>query len=241
MGHSEHFNSEGERIPSVSEIPALFSKDMSGFEDWICKGLHDKNALCCTKAKRKYYEEAAHLGNDIHALREAFLNGESFQEGIPEYQAAVFDPVARFYKESGYKPMFIEEQMTGQHFGGTLDGAGTFSKPFWEKQRKSFYDGYSLAYMNKLEFPDQLLPTTKTIWIEDLKIKSKLDVLHPLQLYGYRLLLMETKNIAADWGLIIRREKNLDKKPEIQLKAYYLPAYQEQWFASVLMWSFLNK
>jgi hypothetical protein len=206
---------------------------MNGFEDWICKGLHGKDDRCCTKAKRDFYKESANLGNDIHELREAFLRGEPFVDGVPEYQAKVFEPVARFYKEAGYKPLFIEEQMTGKTFGGTLDGCGSFSVPFWEKQRKTFWDWYP-------ELAPECLPTMEDLWIEDLKIKSKIDVLHPLQLYGYAELLKETKGLEVKWGLIIRREKKLDKTPEIQLKGYYLPAYKQQWEASILMWKFIN-
>lgn len=230
MGHVQHIDAEGINIPSVSAIPNIFAKDMSGFEDWICKGIHTKDSICCTKAKRDYYQEAANLGNDIHELREAFLKGEPFSDGVPEYQANVFEPVARFYKESGYKPLLIEEQMTGKEFGGTLDGAGTFSVPFWEKQRKTFWATTAT-----------LGPAIDSVWIDDLKIKSKIDILHPLQLYGYSLLLKELHGIQADWGLIIRREKNLTKSPEIQLKGYYLPAYKQQWDASILMWKFLNQ
>ena len=244
MGHVQHLDSKGTQIPSVSAIPGIFKQDMSGFEDWICKGLHTKEDRCCTKAKRDFYQESADLGNDIHSLREAFLRGETFEEGVPEYQAAVFEPVARFYKESGYEPLrlpgivtdvAIELKMTGKEFGGTLDGAGTFSMPFWEKQRKTFWANPQLDLDGEL-----ILPHSTDVWIEDLKIKSKLDPLHPLQLYGYRILLQEVYGIEANWGLIIRREKKLDKSPEIQLKGYYLPAYREQWNASMLMWRFLN-
>lgn len=240
MGHVEHLDKEGIKLPSVSQIPAIFAKDMDGFEDWICRGLHPLQAPCCTRAKREFYQESADLGQDIHELREAFLRGESFEEGVPEYQAAVFDPVAKFYKESGYAPLSlfcsggiaVELEMTGKKFGGTLDGAGTFSVPFWETQRKTFW-------ANPGEHQAQ--PTTNSIWIEDLKIKSKLDPLHPLQLYGYSLLLEELYGIEANWGLIIRREKKLDKTPEIQLKGYYLPAYKQHWNAAMIMWKFLNK
>lgn len=237
MGHRQHHNSEGVEIPSVSQVPGIYSHPMDGFEDWICSQVHDrKPSHCCTKAKRDFYKSSADLGHDIHNLREAFLKGETFSEGVPEYQARVFDPIAKFYTESGYKPMFIETQMTGKTFGGTLDGAGTFSVPFWEEQRKTFW---------KFPFnagPEMSLrPTTESVWIEDLKIKSKLDVLHPLQLYGYSLLLKEVHGIQADWGLIIRREKKLDKRPEIQLRGYYLPAYKQHWDASIMMWEFLNK
>lgn len=243
MSHSEHRNTEGELMASVSAVPNItkdfFKEDLDGYEDWICRTAHgyDKSH-CCVKAGRDYYDECANLGNDIHNLREAFLRGESFTEGVPEYQAQVFDPVARFYKDSGYKPLKLEDgslgielNMTGKEFGGTLDGAGTFSVPFWEKQRKTFWQGG----------PFKDLPTTKSIWIEDLKIKSKLDGLHPLQLYGYALLLKEIYGIEAKYGLIIRREKNLTKTPEIQLRGYYLPDYREQWEASMLMWKFLNQ
>jgi len=230
MSHSNHKDSEGNNIPSVSQVPGIFAKDMDGFEDWICRGLHGKEDPCCTKAKRGFYEESANLGNDIHSLREAFLLGRPFSDGVPEYQARVFDPIARFYKESGYIPAFIEEKMTGKTFGGTLDGAGTFDIPFWEKQRKTFWEGGIFADM----------PTTNSVWIEDLKIKSKLDPLHPLQLYGYAELMKETKGIEVKYGLIIRREKNLDKTPEIQLRGYYLPNYKAQWEAAMLMWHFLN-
>ena len=228
-------------MPSVSAIPGIFAHDMSGFEDWICRGMGPHS--CCTKAKRAFYEESADLGNDIHNLREAFLRGESFTEGVPEYQAKVFDPVAKFYKESGYIPLevkdgpfghtteAIELKMTGKTFGGTLDGAGTFSVPFWEEQRKTFWHPKGLNFS---------LPNNNSVFIEDLKIKSKLDVLHPLQLYGYSLLLKEVYGIQADWGLIIRREKNLTKTPELQLRGYYLPAYKDQWDASLLMWRFIN-
>lgn len=235
MSHVQHKNDKGENIPSVSQIPAIFAHNLDGFEDYICRELHgrDRAAHCCTKAKRDFYKESANLGHDIHALREAFLRGESFAEGVPEYQARVFEPVARFYKESGYKPMYIEEKMTGEKFGGTLDGAGTFSVPFWESQRKTFWDESVRRY-----YP--ATPDTESVWIEDLKIKSKLDVTHPLQLYGYSLLLKETKGITADWGLIIRREKKLDKRPEIQLRGYYLPDYKDQWDAAMTCWRFLN-
>jgi hypothetical protein len=231
--------------PSVSQVPNItkdfFFEDMSGYQDWICRNQHSKDDRCCTKAQRDYYQECADLGNDVHALREAFLRGETFEEGVPEYQAAVFEPIARFYKESGYTPirvpdsdetcrLGIELQMTGKEFSGTLDGAGTFAKPFWENQRKTFWANNS-----------DMRPLLRDVWIEDLKIKSKLDPLHPLQLYGYSLLLNEIYGIRADWGLIIRREKKLDKKPELQLKGYYLPAYAEAWNASIYMWRFLNE
>lgn len=233
-------------MASVSAVPNItkefFFEDMSGYQDWICRETHNKEDRCCTQQQRAYYKECADLGNDIHALREAFLRGESFSEGVPEYQAKVFEPVARFYKESGYKPLgmpyventpnfAIELKMTGKEFGGTLDGAGTFSVPFWEKQRKTFWEG---GY-----FKD--LPTKDSIWIEDLKIKSKLDKLHPLQLYGYSLLLKEVYGIEAKYGLIIRREKKLDKTPEIQLRGYYLSDYAEQWEAAMTCWKFLNQ
>jgi hypothetical protein len=241
MGHVQHLDSSGLKVPSVSQIPGIFVHDMSGFEDWICRQEHGKDDRCCTAAKRKFYEEAAHLGNDIHQLREAFLRGESFEEGVPEYQAKVFAPVAQFYKESGYKPLpilnydhyvdGIELKMTGKEFGGTLDGAGTFSNLDFLKKRGFWQSGTDF----KFDFP-----TVNDVWVDDLKIKSKLDVLHPLQLYGYSLLLKECHGVEAKWGLIIRREKKLDKSPEIQLKGYYLPAYRAQWEASMLMWKFLN-
>lgn len=238
--HTQHLDSEGVKLPSVSAIPAIFHRDMSGFQSWICKGLHTKEERCCAAAAEQYYQESANLGNDVHSLMEAYLRGESFEEGVPEYQAAVFDPVAKFFKESGYKPLIInnydnnilgiELKMTGKEFGGTLDTAGTFSKMFWEKQRKTFWANPQADYY----------PIPNDVWIVDLKIKSKLDSLHPLQLYGYSLLMKELYGIESRWGLIIRREKKLDKTPEIQLKGYYLPAYKEYWNASMMMWKFLN-
>ncbi len=252
MSHVQHLDSEGLKLPSVSAIPGIFAKDMDGFEDWICRQEHGKEDRCCTQAKRKFYKESADLGTDIHTLREAFLKGEPFVDSVPEYPAAVFDPVARFYKESGYKPLTmpsvdgsyqetaIELKMTGKEFGGTLDGAGTFDVPFWEKQRKTFWDKQTQEYIKEPIGPNPGFPTQDTVWIEDLKIKSKLDPLHPLQLYGYSLLLKEVYGITADWGLIIRREKKLEKKPEIQLKGYYLPAFKDYWDSSMKMWGFLN-
>lgn len=227
-------------MPSVSQVPGIFKKDLSGFQSWICKGLHEREAACCVKAADAYMDEAADLGNDIHELREAFLKGQPFSAGVPEYHAKVFEPVARFYKESGYKPLQIltsegklvqgvEMKMTGKTFGGTLDGAGTFTVPFWEEQRKTFW-------ANTPETPVGM----GEVWIEDLKIKSKLDALHPLQLYGYSLLLKEIHGIEAKWGLIVRREKKLDKRPEIQLKGYYLPSYKDIWDSAIKCWHFLN-
>ena len=243
MGHIQHLDPSGLKIPSVSEIPGIFAKDMDGFEDWICRQEHGKEDRCCTKAKRRFYAEAADLGNDIHALREAFLKGETFESGVPEYQAAVFDPVAKFYKEAGYQPLevkdgpfghitqAIELKMTGKEFGGTLDGAGTFSNLAFTQPKR---------FWANLPNKGHIEPTHADVWIEDLKIKSKLDPLHPLQLYGYSLLLKEIYGIEAKWGLIIRREKKLDKSPEIQLKGYYLPAYKEQWDAAMICWKFIN-
>jgi hypothetical protein len=244
MSHTEHLDLvSGLKLPSVSQIPGIFAQDMSGFEDWICKGLHSKEDRCCTQAKRQFYQESADLGNDIHSLMDAFLRGESFVDGVPEYQANVFAPVAQFFKESGYVPLrignsngsnteCIELKMTGKEFGGTLDTAGTFAQPFWDKQRKTFY-------ANRKD--DDLTPTIKDIWVVDLKIKSKLDPLHPLQLYGYSLLLKECYGIESKWGLIVRREKRLDKTPEIQLKGYFLPAYKEIWDHAFACWKFLNQ
>lgn len=229
MGHVEHLSASGLSLPSVSQIPSIYAKDLSGFQFWICERMGEH--ACCTKAANDYMQESADLGNDIHELREAFLKGEPFSDGVPEYQAQVFEPIAQFYKESGYRPLFIEQQMTGGQFGGTLDGAGRFDKPFWEKRRAFWHlDSKEIQYD----------PRPSDIWIEDLKIKSRLDPLHPLQLYGYAELLKETQGVEAKWGLIIRREKKLDKKPEIQLKGYYLPDYTAQWEASLLMWRYLN-
>src|SRR5437879_2718708 len=112
--------------------------------------------------------------------------------------------------------------MTGLEFGGTLDGVGTFAVPFWEKQRKTFWANTEI---------EDGLPKLTDLWIDDLKIKSKIDPLHPLQLYGYSLLIKECYELPVKWGLIIRREKKLDKVPEIQLKGYYLPAYKDLWDA----------
>jgi hypothetical protein len=238
--HTQHVNASGLNLPSVSQIPAIFAQDLTGFEDWICREL-GPHAPCCTQAKRQFYQESANLGNDIHELMAAFLQGERFEDGVPEYQAAVFEPVAKFFKESDYHPLgydqienelAVECKMTGKEFGGTLDTAGTFSKPWWEKERKTLWAN---------DCPEvRLSPATSDIWIVDLKIKSKLDCLHPLQLYGYATLLKECYGLDAKWGLIIRREKKLDKTPEIQKKAYYLPLYKEYWNASMKMWRFIN-
>lgn len=251
--HTQHLDSKGNTIPSVSEVPNItkefFFEDMSGYQDWLCRETHPKEARCCTKAQRDYYQECADLGNDVHSLMEAFLKGESFENGVPQYQAEVFAPVAEFFKESGYSPLYIsseepneeigtfaiELKMTGKEFGGTLDTAGTFSKPFWDKQRKTFWQSPPLESGGC-----PVLPHSTDVWIVDLKIKSKLDPLHGLQLYGYSKLLDEVYGIKADWGLIIRREKKLDKTPEIQLRGYYLPAYKKIWDSAFHCWKFLN-
>lgn len=238
MSHTQHLDIEGKKLPSVSAIPALFAKDMSGFHNWICSKLHTKDDRCCVAAANQYYQESADLGNDVHSLMEAFLKGESFEDGVPQYQAEVFAPVAEFFKESEYVPQYIEQKMTGKEFGGTLDTAGTFNKPFWEKQRKTFWAQPSSFISG--DKPHVFKPDLEDVWLVDLKIKSKLDPLHPLQLYGYSLLLKECYGIEAKWGLIIRREKKLDKSPEIQLKGYYLPAYREIWEAAFRCWKFLN-
>lgn len=217
-------------LPRVSSIPGIYKQDLSGFESWICKGLHTKEEKCCVNARNSYYNSAADLGTDIHSLREAFLRGESFADGVPEYQAKLFDPVAKFYKETEYKPICIEEQMNGKDFTGKLDGCGTFGQPFWEGQRKTFWADANMSAKPKIS----------DIWVDDLKVKSKIDVLHPVQLYGYRELLKETKGIEANWGLIIRRNKDINKRPEIQLKGYFLPDYKSQWESSLKMWRFLN-
>jgi len=79
--HTQHLDLEGKKLPSVSAIPSLFAKDMSGFQQWICKGLHTKEDRCCAAAAEQYYQESADLGNDIHSLMDAFLRGDSFEEG----------------------------------------------------------------------------------------------------------------------------------------------------------------
>lgn len=235
MSHKTHHNEEGNVIPSVSQIPGIFKKDLDGFEDWICRGLHSKEEKCCTKAKRDYASEAANLGNDVHSLREAFLKGAMFNDGVPEYHAALFDPVAQFYRKTAYKPLFVEEEMTGAEFGGTLDGAGTFGHPFWSNQRKTFWADYEYLTANNI------WPTTESIWVDDLKVKSEIDKASPLQLFGYSVLLEEVHGQDAKWGLIIRREKKLNIRPQIQLKAYYLPLYQEIWNAAFKCYRFLHE
>lgn len=242
MSHTTHLDSQGLKLPSVSAIPGIFAQDISGFEDWICRALHTKEEKCCIRAKRQFYQESANLGNDIHQLMEAFLRGESFEEGVPEYQAAVFDPVAKFLKESGYRALdipnsdettepAIELKLTGKEIGGTLDTAGTFTNLTFTQPKR---------FWANLPNKEHIEPAHKDVWIVDLKIKSKLDALHPLQLYGYSLLLKEIYGIKSYWGLIVRREKKLDKTPEIQLKGYFLPAYKEIWDAAMLLWHFLN-
>lgn len=243
MTHKNHFDSDGKLMPSVSQVPnissEIFFNNLSGYYEWICEQTHKKDApYCCYKASQDFYKASSNLGKDIHSLREAFLKGESFDEGVPEYQAKLFDPIARFYKESEYEAMFIEKQITGQEFGGTLDGAGVFHRPFWETQRKTFWDART---RKALELGIIKPPTTKSLWIDDLKIKSKIDKLHPVQLFGYLKLLQEETKKTFDWGLIVRREKKLDKKPEIQLKGYYLPLYEPEWNSAMSLWKFLNK
>ena len=233
MAHVDHYNDQGELMPSVSQIPNIYEHDMSGFEDWICAGLGPHK--CCTKAKRDFYKESGSLGKDIHALREAFLNGKPFSEGVPEYQAHLFDPIAQFYTNNKYQMLFNESQMNGQTICGSWDGCGKFGVPFWEGQRLSFY------HKHPLKGRPEARPTVDDIWVDDLKVKSKLDPLHPLQLYGYALLAKEVHGIEPKWGLIIRREKKLTTAPEIQLRAYYLPDYKEMWDASFYAWHFLNR
>lgn len=233
MSHVDHYNEQGELMPSVSQIPSIFHKNMDGFEDWICKTLGPHK--CCTKAKREFYKESGSLGKDVHALREAFLNGVPFSEGVPEYQARLFDPIASFYTQNKYEMLFNESKMLGKTIGGSWDGCGKFGHPFWEDQRESFY------HKHPLKGRPEVRPTTEDIWVDDLKVKSKLDELHPLQLYGYALLAKEVHGIDAKWGLIIRREKKLDKSPELQLRAYFLPDYKEMWDASFYAWHFLNR
>ncbi len=231
--HKDHFNEQGELMPSVSQIPNLFAHDMSGFEDWICANLGPHK--CCTKAKRDFYKESGSLGKDIHSLREAFLNGTPFMDGVPEYQARLFDPIAQFYTNSKYQVLFNESQMLGKTIGGSWDGCGKFGVPFWEQLPIAFYNRHPFIGRPTVR------PTLDDIWVDDLKIKSKLDPLHPLQLYGYAKLAKEVHNIEVKWGLIIRREKKLDKTPELQLRAYYLPDYTEMWDASFYAWHFLNR
>lgn len=233
MTHKEHYNEQGQLMPSVSQIPGLFAHDMSGFEDWICSRMGQHQ--CCTQAKRDFYKEAGSLGKDIHALREAFLNNQPFSDGVPEYQAHLFDPIANFYTTNKYEMLFNESQMIGKTIGGSWDGCGRFAVPFWEEQRVSFY------HKHPLKGRPVARPTVDDIWVDDLKVKSKLDPLHPLQLYGYALLAKEVHGIEPKWGLIIRREKKLDKTPQLQLRAYYLPDYKEEWNASFHMWHFLNR
>ncbi len=84
-------------------------------------------------------------------------------------------------------------------------------------------------------------PTVSDIWVDDLKVKSELDPLHPLQLYGYALLAKEVHGLEVKWGLIIRREKKLTKVPQLQLRAYYLPDYEEMWQSAFYSWHFLNR
>lgn len=237
MSHSKHISDSGVQLPSVSQIPTIFSKDLTGFESWICKQRHPPHLECCISDRNKFYKESADLGNDIHALREAFLKGENFSEGVPEYQAKIFDPIAKFYKNSGYKPMFIEEKLTGKEFGGTLDGAGTFTMRFWDEVHNP-WSKETKEHFKEVD-PGDII-SVDDIWIEDLKIKSKLDITHPLQLFGYSLLLKEVKGVEANWGLIIRREKKLDKHPELQLKGYYLPAYKDIWNNAFECWKYLN-
>lgn len=235
MGHVDHFDSEGKLMPSVSQIPNLFAKDMSSFEDWICSKLHGKDvSRCCINAKREFYKESGSLGKDIHALREAYLNGEAFSEGVPEYQAHLFEPIAQFYEQNKYQMLFNESQMIGKTIGGSWDGCGKFGVPFWESQRETFW------HKHPMKGRPTVRPTIDDLWCDDLKVKSKLEDTHPLQLYGYALLAKEVHNIEVKWGLIVRREKKLDKIPQLQLRAYYLPDYADEWNASVHMWHFLN-
>ncbi len=232
MSHINHYDAEGKLMPSVSQIPGIFAKNMDGFEDWICSrlGAH----VCCTKAKREFYKESGSLGKDIHALREAFLNGKPFSEGVPEYQARLFDPIAQFYTQNKYQMLYNESQMLGKTLGGSWDGCGKFEVPFWESQPITFW------HKHPIKGRPESRPTAEDLWVDDLKIKSKLEDTHPIQLYGYALLAKEVHGIEPKWGLIIRRNKDINKTPELQLRAYYLPDYKEIWDAGFYCWHFLN-
>lgn len=235
MTHQDHYDSEGKLMPSVSQIPNLVHKNMDGFEDWICSKLHGKDiSRCCTHAKRDFYKESGSLGKDVHALREAFLNGQPFSEEVPEYQAHLFDPIAQFYTDNKYLPLFNESQMVGKTVGGSWDGCGKFGIPFWESLPVTFW------HKHPSKGRPEARPTVDDIWVDDLKVKSKLDELHPVQLYGYAKLAKEVHGIEPKWGLIIRREKKLDKRPELQLRAYYLEDYKEIWDALFYVWHFMN-
>lgn len=235
MGHIDHYDSDGKLMPSVSQLPGLVHKNMDGFEDWICSQTHARSsAQCCIRAKREFYKESGSLGKDIHALREAFLNGKPFSDGVPEYQARLFDPIAQFYTDSKYQMLFNESQMIGKTIGGSWDGCGRFGVPFWEHLPLTFW------HKHPQKGRPGARPSVEDIWVDDLKVKSDLDPLHPIQLYGYAMLAKEVHGIEPKWGLIIRRNKKLEKVPQLQLRAYYLPDYSEIWDSLFNVWHFLN-
>lgn len=227
MVHQEHKTSDGTKYPSVTEVTGIFDPELDGFYKWACDQIGDH--LCCRQAAWAYSEDCKRLGERIHYAREMWLKGIAVT--LSDYEFELWEPIRQFYIDSGYKAESTESQLTSERIllGGSSDGVGRFREPFWKKLGKRFWVNYP-----------GFDPSPDDLWLDDLKVKSKIDKLHPLQLFGYRLLEQEVNKRTVKWGLIIRREKDLNKTPQIQLKGYYLPAYEAFWNASRLMWDFLN-
>lgn len=232
MAHIKQKDSLGNDIPSVTNITAIVQKDLSGFQSWICSGMGEH--ACCTREAKGYMEEAAALGNRMHEIREEYLtNNFSLPNAVlTEYEGLLFEPIANFYRLNGYKPLVIEKQYVSDVYklSGKPDGAGTFKTKFWDELKRNKF------WVNYPGFD----PKPGDVWIDDLKVKSKIDKIHPVQLYNYSKLVEEKEEKEAKWGLIIRRNRDLDKTPEIQLKGYYLPAYEPHAKACRLIYNFMH-
>lgn len=149
---------------------------------------------------------------------------------LNEQEAVLFERARCFIDGYGFKPLAVEQQMTSDklRLGGTLDAVGTFAKKFWENDTKFW------GSLTKVPF------YTTAVWATDWKISNQFDDLNPLQLFGYRELYRETTGVEVDHGVIVRISKGNDA-PLVECRGYWLPDYEEEFYATRRLWEFQNR
>lgn len=177
--HRKYHNSNGEEVPSVTTVLRIFHKELSGWANSL--GFRGINV-------KKYLEERALYGTNVHKVCECFFNDEPVDSNVIQFIGeATYERILEklaylkeILSEKGYTIYRTELALEGERFGGTID----------------------LLFFNE-EKNDYLLLDLKTS-------KSTYNTML-MQLSAYTMLLEECENIkVTKFGIILIEKETSD-------------------------------
>jgi hypothetical protein len=242
MPHIAHVDSQGNRLPSVTELKSILKQPF--LERWWrsqCRcaqcGLDqdgqpkpDADGRCGFVRCDQIGHAARDIGSNVHEAIENHLKGLESPD-LTEQEKFLFERVRCFIDQSGFKPVHVEKQITsdGARLGGTVDAIGTFDKKFWTDDKKFW------GSLTKGEY----YPTG--LWICDWKVANQLDELSPLQGCGYRHLMLAEHDVEINNFVIVRIDKDPKARVPVEVKGYWLPDYINEFAGTKHLWDLVNK